>query len=306
MDPSSSEVPELARKEVASFTRAMRLLGLPVERVAIPYEGTTLAGYWYHQSDGRRHPVVVCHEGRDGWAEDMYYVGREALRRGYDCLAVDGPGQGSTLRLQGLPFRPDWEKVITPFVDWLVARPDVEAGAIGLIGLSMGGALAPRAAEFEPRLAFLVADPGVSNWSATFFRTLNRISPMIVRLSRSNPGALDALMTTAGKLSPFLRWGMTDSMWKHGVKKPSELLEDMRRYDASAGISRIRCPTLVVDAEAEEYGDAKVFYDALKCPKTYLLFTKAEAAPLHVQTASLALGSQRIFDWIDDVTAKTK
>ncbi len=306
MAPHSSEVPDLATKEVAAFTRAMRLLGLPVERVAIPYEGTTLAAYWYHHSDGARRPVLIGHEGRDGWAEDMYYIGREALRRGYNCLLVDGPGQGSTLRLQGLPFRPDWEKVITPVVDWLVARPDVDARAIGLMGLSMGGALAPRAAAFEPRLAFLVANPGVSNWSATFFRTLDKISPMIVKLSKSNPNALNALMTTAGKLSPFLQWGLTDTMWKHGVETPSALMADMRRYDASADISRIGCPTLVVDAEAEEYGDAKVFYDALKCPKTYLLFTEAEAAPLHVQTASLALGSQKMFDWIDDVVAKIK
>ncbi len=303
MDPFSSEVPELATKEVAAFTRAMRLLGMPVERVAIPYEGTTLPAYWYHHSDGRRHPVLISHEGRDGWAEDMHYIGREALRRGYDCLLVDGPGQGSTLRLQGLHFRPDWEKVITPLIDWLVARHDVDAGAVGLVGLSMGGALAARAAEFEPRIAFLIVNPGVSNWSATFFRTLNKISPMIVKLSASNPGALNALMKTAGKLSPFLQWGMTDSMWKHGVQTPSELMADMRRYDASADIQRIRCPTLVVDAEAEEYGDARIFYDALTCPKTYLLFTKAEAAPLHVQTASLALGSQKMFDWIDDVQA---
>jgi alpha-beta hydrolase superfamily lysophospholipase len=306
MDPYAPEVRELAGREVAAFTRAMRLLELPVERVAIPYEGTTLAAYWYHCSDPGRHPVLIAHQGRDAWAEDNFYLGREALRRGYDCLIVDGPGQGSTLRLQGLPFRPDWEKVISPAIDWLVARPDVEPRAIGLMGMSMGGALAPRAAEFEPRIAFLVANPGVSNWSATFFRTIDKISPMIHKLATSNPRALDALMTTAGKLSPFLQWGLTDTMWKHGVKTPSALMTDMQRYNASPDIGRIACPTLVIDGEAEEYGDAKTFYDALSCPKTYLLFTKSEAAPLHVQTAALALGSQRIFDWIDDTVKHMK
>ena len=306
MDPYAQEVKELTLKEVAAFTRAMRRLELPVERVDIPYEGTSLAAYWYHRDEPGRHPVLIAHQGRDAWAEDNFYIGREALRRGYDCLIVDGPGQGSTLRIQGLCFRPDWERVIAPAVDWLEARPDVDPEAIGLIGLSMGGALAPRAAEFEPRIAFLIANPGVSNWAATFYRSLDKISPMIRRLANSNPQALDALMTTAGKLSPFLRWGLVDTMWKQGVETPSALIADMRRYDASAELWRIVCPTLAIDGEAEEYADAKEFYDALSCPKTYMLFTKNEAAPLHVQTAALALGSQRIFDWIDDTVKAIK
>ena len=97
------------------------------------------------------------------------------MRRGYDCLIVDGPGQGSTLRIQGLCFRPDWERVIAPAVDWLEARPDVDPEAIGLIGLSMGGASAPRAAEFE-RDRLPIANPGVSNWAATFYRSLDKIA----------------------------------------------------------------------------------------------------------------------------------
>jgi alpha-beta hydrolase superfamily lysophospholipase len=303
MDPRAEEVRELAAKEIEAFTRAMSLLGYPVERVEIPYEHATLSAYWYHGEGKAKRPALIAHQGRDAWAEDNLYIGREALRRGYNCLIVDGPGQGSTLRLQGLCFRPDWEKVIAPAVDWLVTQPGVDAKAIGLMGMSMGGALAPRAAEFEPRLAFLVANPGVTNWSAVFFRNLDAMNPMINKLAASKPKALDRLFAIAGKLSTLVQWGLTDSMWKHGVQTPSALLGEMRRYDASPDIRRIACPTLVVDAEAEEYGDAKEFYEALSCPKSYMLFTQAEAAPLHVQTASLALGSQRIFDWIDETVA---
>ena len=129
---------------------------------------------------------------------------------------------------------------------------------------------------------------------------------MIRRLANSNPQALDALMTTAGKLSPFLRRGLVNNDVEQGVETPSALIADMRRYDASAELWRIVCPTLAIDGEAEEYADAKEFYDALSCPKTYMLFTKNEAAPLHVQTAALALGSQRIFDWIDDTVKAIK
>ena len=37
-----------------------------------------------------------------------------ALSRGYDCLPFEGPGQGYALWKQGLSFRPDCERVVTP------------------------------------------------------------------------------------------------------------------------------------------------------------------------------------------------
>lgn len=300
MDPGTPETAEIALREMEAFGRSMRLLELPVEHVEIPFEGTSLNAWYYRAPGSDPRPTLIAHQGRDAWAEDNFYIGREALRRGYNCLIVDGPGQGTTLRLKGLPFRPDWETVIGAVVDWLEARPEVDARRIGLMGMSMGGYLAPRAAAGEPRLAFLVVNPGVADWSGVFLSKLDEISPIIRRLHRRNPGSLDALFGLIGRVSPFLRWGLADTMWKHGVSTPSELLDDMERYGRPVNLEGIACPTLVIDGEAEEYGQARSLYDVLTCPKTYLRFTEEEAAPLHVQTASLALASQRIFDWIDD------
>ena len=54
-------------------------------------------------------------------------------------------------------FRPNWESVVSPVIDWAVARPEVDPARIALFGLSMGG-LAPRAAAFEPRIALICID----------------------------------------------------------------------------------------------------------------------------------------------------
>jgi len=65
--------------------------------------------------------TVIVHQGRDAWAEDDAYIAMEAVARGWHCLPVDGPGMGQALRLQGLPFRPDWEKSSPPW--WTTPLP---------------------------------------------------------------------------------------------------------------------------------------------------------------------------------------
>jgi pimeloyl-ACP methyl ester carboxylesterase len=53
--------------------------------------------------------------------------------------------------------------VITPVVDFLRARPDVDRRRISLVGASFGGFLTARAAAHEHRLAALVTDTGVTD-----------------------------------------------------------------------------------------------------------------------------------------------
>lgn len=97
--------------------------------------------------------------GYDGTCEELFFIiARGALERGYNILMFDGPGQGGALVIQKLPMRADWEKVVTPVVDYLLTRPDVDSARIALYGGSFGGYLAPRAVAFEHRLAACIAD----------------------------------------------------------------------------------------------------------------------------------------------------
>jgi hypothetical protein len=41
-------------------------------------------------------------------------------------------------------------------------------------------------------------------------------------------------------------------------------------------------------------------YEALTCPKKYILFTAEEGAEEHCQCGASALSNQRIFDWLDE------
>ena len=100
--------------------------------------------------------------GSDGATSAMWgHGGAAAGERGYHWMTFDGPGQQYALYEQGIPFRHDWEAVLTPVVDAMLARADVDATGSRSIGISQGGFWVPRALAFEHRLAAAVADGGV-------------------------------------------------------------------------------------------------------------------------------------------------
>ena len=113
-----------------------------------------------------------------------------ALERGYNCLTFYGPGEGLALVDQGLHFRPDWEQVITPVVDYALSRPEVDPSRVALMGDSQGGYWVPRAVAFEHRVAAAVADPGV--WDVSTSWGLSKFPPPLPQLFASgNKTAFD-------------------------------------------------------------------------------------------------------------------
>ena len=156
------------------FDRFADLCDPPLERVEIPYEGTTLPGYFMRSGPADEpRPTVILNNGSDGPVSAMWVMGgAAALARGYNALAFDGPGQGAALFLQHLYFRPDWEQVVTPVVDYLLTRADVDPKRIAITGVSQGGYWVPRAVAFEHRIAAAVADPGVVDVSTSWVEHL--------------------------------------------------------------------------------------------------------------------------------------
>jgi Prolyl oligopeptidase family len=76
-------------------------------------------------------------------------------------VLFEGPGQQSMLFERDIPFRHDWEEVLTQVVDFVLARDDVDADRLCLYGVSQAGYWVPRALAFEHRFAAAIADGGV-------------------------------------------------------------------------------------------------------------------------------------------------
>lgn len=121
-----------------TFRHAMELLphtSVPIvaDEVAIPYAdsrstvgGRTGIHAWLFRpvTDlNRLSPTIVMPCGYDSTAESGWVFAQGALTRGYNVLSVEGPGQGASLYLHRIFFRPDYEHVLSPIVDWLIAAP---------------------------------------------------------------------------------------------------------------------------------------------------------------------------------------
>jgi pimeloyl-ACP methyl ester carboxylesterase len=301
-DPKDPRIIDFSRRARNCFKQALFSTSLAVERVAIPYEGAALPGYFYRADKaGARAPTLIVHTGYDGTQEELRAHAVAATARGINCLTFEGPGQGEVIREQGLGFRPDWEAVVTPVVDYVLGLPAVDPERIALLGISFGGYLAPRAAAFEHRLAACIANGGVFDFMA------NRLPSGMSREAaidgvRSDPSGTNEMMRALMEASTDTRWGIENGIFTFRASSPADYYLKALDYTLAGIAEKITCPTLVIDSEGDLWyrGQARQLFDALTCDKTFLNFTAEEGAEDHCQVGSPLLSAQRMFDWLQE------
>lgn len=166
-------------------------------------------------------------------------------------LAYDGPGQGAALREQALVFRPDWEAVVTPVVDYALTRPEIATDRIVLMGYSLGGYLTARAAAHEHRLAALVLDDGLYS----YHDANTQIMPPFLR-EWVETGRDDLANPVAGLLmtsSTQARWALRNGVWTFGATSVADYIRRTTDYTLDGVAHLIDCPTLILDAENDQF-----------------------------------------------------
>jgi pimeloyl-ACP methyl ester carboxylesterase len=298
--------PRILADAIASqeaYAKAADLMGPTWERVEIPYEGTTLPGYFYKPDESNEpRPTLIFHGGFDSSVEELYYfAAAAAIRRGYNCLTFDGPGQGMPVREQKLYFRYDWEKVVTPAVDYALSRPDVDAERLALKGMSLGGYLAARAAAFEPRFKAVILFDGV--WSM-YDGIVNILPPEAKKaLDDEDADTFNEVAQKAMDANTQMRWTFTQGTFSFGQKTPYDFMVDCKKMTLDGGIlDGINCPTLVMEADGDQFfkGQPQHVYEDLKAPKTFAAFHEEDGAENHCQSGALAYKDEVVFNWLDD------
>ena len=301
-NPGDPRIVSEAKDSQKAYAEAAKLTGPTWEPIEIPYEGTTLPGYFYKvDNSGKPRPTLIFHGGFDSSIEELFYfAGAAAVKHGYNCLTWDGPGQGLPMREQKLTFRYDWEKVVTPAVDYALTRPDVDGNNLALLGMSLGGYLAARAVAFEHRFKAAIFYGGVYDFSKSYEATVPKDA--MDAFNAGDTVRFEEIVYKAMQTDTNLRWFTTQGVWTFGVNGAAEFLTEARKMTIKGIVGQIDCPCLVMGAEGDIFmkGQPEQVYEELKAPKLLYNFTAADGAENHCQSGELSFKDEVVFNWLDE------
>ena len=274
------------RKALDSCLKSIEFGREPIERVEIPYQGSTFPALFWRASSatGKPAPAMVCCNGLDSTKEMVMWSGiaAELVNRGVSVLVVDQPGTGEALRLNGLTGVYDSECWATPAFDWLAQQAGVDGARIGIFGLSLGGYFAPRAAAFEPRFALCAVLGANHDWGEMQKRRRAREGENPV------PHYWDHVLWVFGftDIDSFMTWA------------PSMCLDGV--------VERIRVPFLVTHGAGDRQipvSYAQRSYDQAVNSRLRELriFTAEDFAVEHCEADNGTVGCDYIADWTAEV-----
>jgi dipeptidyl aminopeptidase/acylaminoacyl peptidase len=257
---------------------------LSIEPVEVPFEGgKSLPAYFVKNRNAGSAPLptVVFFDGLDITKEIQYFHGvPELAKRGLATLIVDIPGTGESIRFRGMPARFDSNVAGSAAVDYLGTRSDVDRERIAVMGISLGGYYAPRAAAFEPRFKACVSWGAIWDYYATWKRRIDKA----FQSSLSVPG--------------------DHIMWVLGVSSLEDALEKLRDWRLAGVADKVKCPYLLTHGERDAQiplEDAQALFNAIGATdKTMKVFTVEEGGYEHCQGDNVTLGITYIADWLSD------
>lgn len=173
-----------------------------------------------------------------------------------------------------------------------------------LIGMSMGGYLAPRAAAFDRRIDGVVAFDVLYDFGALARQS---VPPFAFWLHAHHAGAvLDAFIAIKARCSPGFAWSLANAQWVLGTASAIETVEALGRYTLAPVASRIKADVLIL-AGAEDHfiaaSQAADFAQALTAARSVLsiVYDRASGGAAHCQMGAQSLWHADFFDWIERI-----
>lgn len=272
-----------------------------IERFEVPYETVKLPVMRVvpkNENKGR----ILIHGGNDSYFEEFLFTILYLQEQGFEVYLFEGPGQGGVMRLQGMHFTHEWEKPVKAVLDYF------DLDQITIIGISLGGYLAPRAAAFDKRIARIVAwsifpcfqdvivgmeSPGVQK---IFYLLMNLHAKPIINL----------IFNTLAKKEPVIDWGLKHGMYAYEANSAYDYARKLKLYDMEPVADKITQDMLIIGASEDHFINYRIVgreINMLKNVKslTFRLFTDKEDAQNHCNVGNGKLVLDTICNWITQI-----
>lgn len=262
----------------------------------IPFEGLRLPAW--HLTCAQPRGTIVVFGGFDSYLEELFPIHAWLRDERWNVIAFEGPGQGSVLHDQGAPMIREWHRPVAAVLD-AFALDDIT-----LVGVSLGGCLAIRAAAFEPRIRRVVAFDVLTDFLGCMSAQQPPVIAALVRaaLTLGARRPLDRALGKIGRKSPVAEWGLAQAQHVFGCHSPADALSRARDYHTRDVSPLVRQDVLLLAGANDHYVPLPQLWEQARLLSTARsitarVFTSGEHAGAHCQVGNLPLALSVISEW---------
>jgi pimeloyl-ACP methyl ester carboxylesterase len=276
-----------------------------LNREYVDYQGIKLPVWTNKLNAERSRSTVVIHGGNDSYIEEflpimLYFSGKDIK-----VYLFEGPGQGEVLREFGMSLICEWEKPVSRILD------HYKLDDVTIIGISLGGMLASRAAAFEKRIKRVVSWSILPNFLDVLLSTRNRTLQKTLRalLYLRCKNLINFLMKKQIKKDPMAKWEIYHGLHNMGVNTFYDYLLKADKFQMLDVAELITQDYLLIGAKKDHFIPVEMYkavVDSLVnvSSMTYRLFTEKECGENHCNAGNTGLVLDTIVDWIVRISEK--
>lgn len=275
-----------------------------VEQYQVLYEDILLP-VMHVTPKGQSKGTLLLHGGNDSYYEEFFFPMLYLREQGFEVYLFEGPGQGSVMRIQNRHFTHEWEKPVKSVLDYFKLED------VTIIGVSLGGYLAPRAAAFDSRITRVVA------WSVfpCFLDVIVGTEPPAVQrlfyflLKIRAKTTVNLIFNSAAKKYPVIDWGLRHGMYAYEADSPYGYAKKLKLYDLELVADKISQDILILGASEDHFINYRMVGREIAMLKnvrslTFRLFTAQEQAQDHCNCGNTKLALDTICRWVEDMTGR--
>ena len=264
----------------------------------VPFQGGRLPVYYSVQENAKG--TIIFHGGYDSIIQEFLCLYKYFRALGYDIYFYEGSGQGEVLMRSGIRMDAEWEHCTGAVLDHFGLND------VTIIGISLGGYLAPRAAAYDKRISRVVMCDLIYDFYGAIINKFGDKGKYFDKLVSHPKNPVWRSVNKKLKQNFFTNW-LIDQGYSvfEGVNTPCEYFEYIKRFN-TRGISPMLTQDVLVLAGASDL--YTVYYDeqikALTNARsvTWRIFTEEECADHHCQVGNIGLLLETITTWTEEKT----